>query len=150
MILDALLQFDSGATVTATADSTNIIDLGVGRDMGIGDDPTLKVVCFTGANAWTTGTSLNIQVMMSSDGTNYYVAYESGLILLAQLTANTKIWEASLAHRPAKLSGATPRYIKLTYTVAGSNMGGPALITSYLTMDVQANTPYPSGIAIAN
>ena len=150
MILDALLQLSSGQTITATADSTNTIDLGVGRDLGIGDDPTVKIVCFTGANAWTTCTSLNIQVLESADGTNWYIASESGVIAVALLTANAKVWETSLAHRNVALAGAPPRYIKLSYVIAGSNAGGPALITSYLTMDVQAAPAYPPGIVISN
>lgn len=152
MILDKLLEFDPAGTTcnisSTTQDSTNVIDFGVGRDMGVGDDPTLKVVVWTGATAWTVGTSVSIGVWESADGTNWYESMRSGEILLAQLTANAKIWEASLARRPAKLEGAPPRYMKLIYTTVGAM--ATATLQAELTMDVQANVPYPAGINIAN
>ena len=37
MILDAQNQFSSAQALTATADSTNVIDLGVAREIGVGE-----------------------------------------------------------------------------------------------------------------
>src|ERR1700676_716236 len=73
MILDSLLQFDSAANlaqVVGTYNSANVIDLGItsgipssangggARDIGIGDDPALKllvqvIVAFTSGGAGT-------------------------------------------------------------------------------------------------
>ena len=55
MILDALYQFSSAQAITASADSTNVIDLGANRDMGPGRTPL--VVFASAATAFTHGTA---------------------------------------------------------------------------------------------
>ncbi len=151
-ILDNLLNFEptTGTAVTSTADSTNTIDLGVGRDMGIGDDPAIillvqALTAFTAVGAAT----LNIQLQMSADNSTFYTAAETGAIPKASLTANTKLWQIYLPHRPVQLGDTPPRYIKLTYTVATGPFTAGTLFAG-LMLDVQANKPYAPGISIAN
>ena len=55
MILDSLLQFSSAQAITATADSTNVLDLGANRDVGPGRIPL--VVFASAATAFTHGTA---------------------------------------------------------------------------------------------
>lgn len=152
MILDNFLNFEpvTGTAVTATADSTNIIDLLNARDMGIGDDPAILLVvqaiaAFTAAGAAT----MNIQIQMSLDNITYYVASESGPLPKASLTAGMKIWQTYLPHRPVQLGGTFPRYIKLTYVVATGPMTAGS-VWAGLLLDSQSNPSYPPGIAIAN
>lgn len=152
MILDNFLNFEpvTGTAVTATADSTNIIDLLNARDMGIGDDPAILLVvqaiaAFTAAGSAT----MNIQLQMSLDNITYYVASESGPIAKANLLANSKIWQTYLPHRPVQLGGTFPRYIKLTYVVATGPMTAGTLWAGLL-LDSQSNPAYPPGIVIAN
>jgi uncharacterized protein YdbL (DUF1318 family) len=47
MYQDAHNQFSSAQAVTATAASTNLIDLGAIRNMGVGENLYLVVVCTT-------------------------------------------------------------------------------------------------------
>ena len=47
MILDKELEFSSAQVVTATAASTNVIDLGVARDVGAGERMELVVTAKT-------------------------------------------------------------------------------------------------------
>jgi hypothetical protein len=92
MILDKLLQFDSGQTIAVAAGtltSVNTIDIGVGlelvanpsgiaipgvaagggaRDLGAGDDPALKIlVQLTAAAASAGTTTIQIQVQGAPD-----------------------------------------------------------------------------------
>jgi hypothetical protein len=55
MYLDANLQFSSAQAITATADSTNVLDLGANRDMGPGLHPL--VVLAMAATSFTHGTA---------------------------------------------------------------------------------------------
>ena len=54
MILDSLLKFSDAQALTATADSTNVIDLSNDRDIGIGEPMALVVTVGVAAD-FTTG-----------------------------------------------------------------------------------------------
>lgn len=154
MIRDALLLFETagGVAITVTRDSTNIIDLGVGRDMGVGDDPTVKLfistqAAFTAAGAAT----LIIALSYSADNITYYVAAQSETIPVASLTANKRVWDIGLPVRPVEMSTVAlmVRYMKLVYTVATGPMTAGA-IEAGLVLDTPENYAYPPGIVIAN
>src|SRR5277367_3190461 len=84
MILDSFLQFDAafnGAVVAGTYNSTNVIDLGVvnglpasiaggggggARDIGIGDDPAMKLMVLV-TTAFLGGTNCQALVQGAPD-----------------------------------------------------------------------------------
>ena len=151
MILDALLQFDaSGTTLTTTATSTNVIDLGAPRDLGYGDDPSLEIAIFVGTTFTSTAAAtLQIQVQGSTDNSNFTVMAESRAYAIADLTAGTKLFPIALP--AAGGAQAIPRYLRLNY------VGGVATFTTgklgaWLVLDRQDSMPptYPPGIAISN
>src|SRR5215472_13404165 len=97
MILDGALQFTGTAGIagsvdsptTGTQQSTNTIDLVNARDLGIGDDPALKLLiqCIT---TFTGGTSLDIQLQGAPDNGSgspgtYTTMWDSTAILEADL-----------------------------------------------------------------
>lgn len=152
MILDKLLNFEptTGTAVTVTADSTDTIDFGAARDMGIGDDPAIllwvnSIAAFAAAGAAT----LTILVRMSADNVTYYTVAQSNALPVANLTANTRLFSMYLPQRPLELGDAKPRYLKLNYTVATGPMTAGSLFAG-LTLDGQLNTGYPPGITVAN
>jgi hypothetical protein len=173
MILDGLLQFSAAAgdSPTATGVSTNIIDLhmagipvlaaGQGaRDMGIGDDPALKLLVQVTAT-FTGLTSLAIALQGAGDsGTGTPGAFTSWwtspAVLAASLTAGARLYDMDMPRPPAGI--AVPRFLQLAYTIAGSGTGGT--LKAFIVLDrhdqmynATANNilgAYPPGIVINN
>ena len=129
MYIDKQLLMSEGQAITATAYSTNVLDLG-SADAGKSDDLFLLVK--TGSSAFNTLTSLDISL-----GTSSTEAFSSETILfkvnilLAGLTANTDLIRV-------KLPVGMLRYARMTYTVNGSNPSQGAL-TAGLVQQVQTN-----------
>jgi len=160
MILDGLLQF-SGTAGTNVASGTgtdspttgaqfsnNVIDLGVGRDLGIGDDPAIKVTvaCVT---TFTGGTSLQISVQGSTDNSTFTTMASGPVIVEANLIAGTHLCDidlpriaGALPDRPGA-SQALPRYLRLGYTSVGTH--GAGALYAYLNLDRHDQIAYPSG-----
>jgi hypothetical protein len=175
MILDGLLQFsgvngDSPTAAGANA-STNIIDLhmagipvlaaGQGaRDMGIGDDPALKLLVQV-TTAFTGLTSLAVALQGAPDsGTGTpgtFVTWWTGpAVLLASLTAGARLYDMDMPRPPAGVP--VPRFLQMNYQIVGTGTGGT--IKAYIVldrMDQMYNASdnarmgaYPPGIVITN
>lgn len=143
MILDANLIFSNAQALTSgTVDSTNIIDLGVARDMGLGEAPEIYLVVSVGT-ALSGGTSINFQFQGSVDNSTYTVYAESGAVLTASLGANAQVLRIPIPARPSNAAGA-PRYYKITYVISGTYSAGT--VYAYLTPDRQAADAYAPGV----
>ena len=169
MIMDALLMFDgsvnaqgglvgtsvqSGATFTTSAgtDSQNIIDVsqiassskGLGRDIGVGDDPNLYVAIEVMTAFAGTGASLQIQIQTAPDGGSgtpgtWSVLNITPVIPVAGLTVGQI---TALSIPPG-----VQKFLKLTYLVTGANMTA-GQIFSGIVLDRELlgpNLGYPSG-----
>jgi hypothetical protein len=173
MILDGLLQFSgpTGDAPTATGVSTNIIDLhlvgipvlasGQGaRDMGIGDDPAMKLLVQV-TTAFTGLTSLAIALQGATDNgagaPSAFTTWWTGPATpLASLGAGARLYDMDMPRPPAGV--AVPRFLQLSYTVAGSGTGG--VIKAYIVLDRHdqmynatnnaIHGGYPAGIIITN
>lgn len=181
MILDKLLGFDpidnprNLIQVAGTYASNNVLDwgnlglpstsstiLGVGqvRDMGIGDDPALKLLVQVGT-AFLGGTSLQVAVQGAiDDGTGnpstFNTWYTSPAIALASLVAGGRLLNMDFPRPPQGI--AIPRYVRLAYITLGTFTAGTVI--SYLVLDrddqIYQGTNnsilggYPAGINIAN
>ena len=157
MIEDGALQFTgtagvAGATdapTTGTQQSTNTIDLVNARDMGIGDDPALKLLCVV-VTPFTAGTSLQVQFQgapnnAGSPGT--WTTYaESAAILEADLTAGRYLLPMDVPRPPP--GAALPRYYRLQYVTAGTHTAGG--IHAALVLDRQDYVVYPPGVTVPN
>jgi hypothetical protein len=152
MYIDGDLIFEpvAGTLVTATADSTNVLDLGVKRDIGIGDNPALWVDVIALAT-FATGTSLTIALKASQDNATFFVLAQTEAIPVAVLLAGTILWQIPVPQESPDFNTATfhARYYKLTYTVGGSNFTTGSLWAGLL-LHPQRNVIYPPGVAIAN
>lgn len=182
MILDSLLQFSSAqslAIAIGTAPSTNVIDFGLGtaaspaipsdangggaRDMGIGDDPALKLLVQI-STAATSGGAGTLAISLQGapdDGTGapgtFVSWWTSPAYTLAQMAAGARLLDIDFPRPPQ--GAPIPRFVRLLYTVAGANLTGGA-IQSYVVLD-RDDQPYlgtdnsiiggyPAGINIAN
>ena len=190
MILDGLLLFSSGTTygagtlaigdaITASGNSTNVIDFGPGptntalppsqttpntqpfRDMGIGDDPAMKLLvqCLT---TFATGTSLTIGLQGAPDngsgGTgSFNTSYSSPAIAVANLVAGARLMDMDIPRPPPNFP--EPRFLRLAYTVGGSNFTTATLLAAIVLdrFDQVYNGTvnsisggYPAGVTVAN
>jgi hypothetical protein len=112
MIRDALLNFSEDQAVTATAVSTNVLDIGLADpNMGAGLPKQIEVRV---EDDFATLTSLQVVVQDSADNSTFAAILEGPVVLLADLVSGARILTTRLpdVHR---------RYLRLNYVVAGSD-----------------------------
>lgn len=160
MILDSLLMFSTPAApqaLTAQGDvaSTNIIDLLNPRDMGIGDNPALKLAiyittAFTSAGAGTLQVKFQGAPDNGSGAPGTYVTYtESRAYALADLAIGAKLLPIDVPHRDPTLVVTFPRFYRLLYTIAIADFTGGAIVAG-IVLDRQDSAQYPAGLTITN
>lgn len=143
MIMDATTLFSNAQAITATAVSTNIVDLGaagtvygaaaaITRDIGKGADIPLKVTVVESFNTLTSLT-ISIETDDNSGFASAKTVWTSPAYLLVDLATGAKL----LLPDSIPL-GTDERYVRLRYTVAGTP---PTLgkITAGVTMGNQTN-----------
>ena len=137
MILDKLLMFSEAQAVTATAASTDVIDLapvdGTRRDVGVGYPLEFWALVNTTATAAGAAT-VNVQLQTSPDNSTWTTIYDSGALALAALKAGKRVVSV-------KAPAGVQRYLRVNYSVATGPLTAGAF-TSGINLDVDANTPY--------
>lgn len=185
MILDNFLMFtgtsngasggitstaNSDAPTTGTQTASNIVDLGVtsgvpssangggARDIGVGDDPMLKllirvVVAFVG------GTSLQCTLAGApDDGTggqgSYTVMWTSFAVIEANLVAGADIANVDV---PRVTAGQVlPRFLRVQFITVGTHSSGGVEATIVLDRSDQIKgatgllSGYPAGVTVSN
>ena len=122
-MLDEMLKFSENQAITATAASTNVIDLGKDRAVSFGTPVSLLVRI---KESFNTLTSLKIAVeTCASSAFGSPTELASSTVLLANLTKGALI---PMTFMPAGNKG----YVRLKYTVSGSNPS-TGKISAYLT-----------------
>lgn len=173
MILDALTMFSNAqnlAQVAGTYDS-NILDLHMAgipvlanlqgaRDVGVGDDPALKLLVQV-TTAFAGGTSLQpVLKGATDDGTGNPAAFSSWwtapVYTTAQLVQGARLYDMDMPRPPDGI--AIPRFLKMSYAIIGTMTAGN--ITAAIVLDrldqyyTSTNNAvlggYPAGITIAN
>lgn len=175
MILDKYLAFDVAALVNpngTTQTSTNIIDLHVingglpvlanlqgARDIGIGDDPALKLLVQV-TTTFAGGTSLSVAIQGATDngsgGANAFSTYYlSPAYAVATLVAGARLYDMDMPRPPAGV--AMPRFLQMLYTSVGAVSGN---LSAFIVLDRddqpynstanQTQGGYPAGITVAN
>ncbi|MCK7030064.1 Bbp16 family capsid cement protein [Enterobacter kobei] len=137
MILDKLLMFSEAQAVTASAASTDVIDLspidGTRRDIGVGYPLEFWATVNTTATAAGAAT-LNVQLQTSPDNSTWTTLYDSGTLALAALTAGKRLFSA-------KVPAGVQRYLRVNYVIGTGPLTAGAF-TSGINLDVDNNTPY--------
>lgn len=179
MILDSFLMFDSTpanlAQVVATYNSANVIDLhGTGllpvltnlqgaRDMGIGDDPALKMLVQI-TTTFTSGGAATLQIALQGAPDNgsgapgsYATWWTSPAYALATLVAGARLYDMDMPRPPAGI--AIPRFLRMNYIIGAATTTAGQLISGIVLdrMDqVYSSTNnaimggYPAGLNVAN
>lgn len=157
MIIDGALQFTGTAgtvsgdsPTTGTQNSTNIIDLLNARDLGITDDPSIKILAQV-MTAFAGGTSLQLELRGAPDNGSgvpgTWTTYATGpVILTAGLVVGARLMDHDL---PRKASGAAlPRFLQLR-SVADGTFDAGAYFAS-LVLDRDDYVVYPAGMTVQN
>lgn len=138
MITDKLLMFSEAQAVTNTAASTDVIDLGPidgnRRDIGVGYPLEFWVLVNEAATASGDAT-VNIQLQTSEDNSSWTTIYDSGALAKTTLTAGKLVVSA-------KVPAGVQRYLRVNYSVATGPLTAGEF-TAGISLDVDANTPYP-------
>ena len=157
MFIDGALQFSGTAGVAGSPDSpttgtqvsNNVIDFLNARDMGIGDDPALKVLAEVTV-AFTGGTSLQVNYQTSPDNSTWTTAVSGPVIAEANLTVGAYLLSIDVP-RPAAGLAAIPRYARLQYVTVGTHGAGSLFASIVLDReDLPTLLAYPPGLVIAN
>ncbi len=147
MLIDKQNQFsaDAGDTPTSTGSlaSTNIIDLGVARDIGGAVTDQLMLLCEV-VTAFTSGGSATLQVQFQTAPDNgsgapgsWSTLAQSDAIAVASLVQGYKFL-------PGELPGGTQRFVRLNYVTGTAALTAGALKAGLVpSLDVQP--VYPRG-----
>ncbi|MFW0699027.1 Bbp16 family capsid cement protein [Pantoea sp. R13S299] len=138
MILDKLLMFSEAQAVTASAASTDVIDLGPidgnRRDIGVGYPLELFVNVNTTAAAAGAAT-VNIQLQTSPDNSAWTTLASTSDLALSALTSGKRVWSQ-------KVPQGVQRYLRVNYVVGTGPLTAGAF-TAGINLDVDNNSPYP-------
>lgn len=138
MILDKLLMFSEAQAVTASAASTDVIDLGpidgTRRDIGVGYPLELFVNVNTTATAAGAAT-VNIQLQTSPDNSTWTTLASTSDLALSALTSGKRVWSQ-------KVPQGVQRYLRINYVVGTGPLTAGAF-TAGINLDVDNNSPYP-------
>lgn len=149
MILDSTLALDGPGfvAITATRDSTNVLDMGVARDMGIGT-PLYLAVFGNGLFAAAGAATLSIAFRGSADDSTYYTYSQGAVLSIAQLNAGGYFLPIVVPRPLATGAMPMPRYYKMVYTVATGPFTAGA-VQAYLTIGRDDIPAYPAGYSTA-
>ena len=156
---------------TGTQTSSNILDLHMAgipvlgnlsgaRDIGIGDDPALKLLVWV-STTFTVGTSMQVNLTGATDNGSgapnaFSVWWSSPVYAEATLVQGARLMDMDFPRPPAGI--AIPRFLQLQYVSVGTHTtaGVNAFIVldrmdqSYQSTANNVMGGYPAGITIAN
>jgi len=113
MIMDKTNLFSDDQAITASAVSTNVIDLGVSRDIGKGT-PVPVLIQVTKDFATLTSLTATIETSETEDFSSSETLATSGAVPVADLVAGRNL-------APQFMPIGVQRYLRISYTVAGSS-----------------------------
>lgn len=144
MLFDAQNKYSDAQAVTAAAASTNIIDHGIARNMGVGENLYLVVICDVAMTDASSNSTLAVTLETDND-----VAFGSATTA-AQTIGTFAALSAIGTRLVARLapSALNERYSRLYYTPANGDLSTGSF-TAFLVKDIDAYTAYPDAVTIS-
>lgn len=143
MILDAQNLFSDAQAITAAAASTNIIDLGSARNIGVGE-PLLIFVTIDTTFA-DTGSNSTLTVALEGDSTTSFTP--DGSQTLFTIPALAAAGNKYFARISPEMAG-NYRYIRLYFTPNNGDLSAGA-VTAGIIKNGDQYTNYPKGYTIS-
>ena len=143
MYIDAQQLFSDSQALVATAVSTNVIDLGSDRDIGIGEPLAVVVVVKVAADR-TTGDETYTVTVQADDNVGFATpSTVAGPVSLLIYPAGTKLVI------PLPPDKTTERFLRLNYTLGGTTP--TVTLSAFLTRMnmIQAENYYNDAITIS-
>lgn len=145
MFLDAELLFSDSQAITATANSTNVVDLTSVSDIGKGEP--LHIFVQVTETLDDSGDDSTIAITLVTDD-NDALSSVATVRSLVTLAANTAAGTTYFFKIEPEALQAYQRYIALAYTVANGNLSA-GKITAGIVRDIQTAPEFPaSGFTI--
>ena len=142
MYVDKELLFSDAQAVTAAAASTNIVDFGAVRDIGVGEE--LYIVVSVDVAMADSGSDSTLAVALECDSTDSFTP---------DSTRTLFTFSAASAAGTVKISRLSAddinlRYARLYYTPANGNLSAGSF-TAFIAKDIQKYTNYADNIVIS-
>ena len=116
MILDKELQFSASQAVTADATSTNVIDLGVGRNIFDGEPMAVVMNVEVAADATTGDETYEVEIHTDDNA-----SMSSSTQLVGQAILAAALTAGSTHIIPIPVGATVERYLALKYDVGGTS-----------------------------
>lgn len=142
MIQDAQNQFSNSQAVTAAAASTNIIDLGIARNIGVGDNLYLIVDVTVAMTDTNSNSALRVDVETCSSA-----AFGTNAVAQTFTIPAVSAIGYQLAQR-LQPGAVNERYVRLKYTPTTDNLTAGSF-TAVLVKDSDQFTAYKKGYTIS-
>lgn len=146
MYVDAQNLFSDAQAVTATAASTNYVDLGpltgTARNIGVGEDLYIRInvdVALTDS-----GSDSTVAITLETDNNTAF----SSATTLATVASVSALAAVGTSYIYKLSSAAYERYIQLRYTVSGGDLSTGSF-TAAIVKDVDQYTSYADNIVIS-
>lgn len=141
MIIDSELELSDAQAVTAAAASTNTIDLGAARDIGVGEELYVVGVVTTAMTDASSDSTLAVK-LQTDDNSSFSSAAD--IQDLFTFPATSPVGTMKFARiQPA----AFERYLRGYYTPANGNLTTGSF-DLFITKDIQKYQDYPVGYSI--
>jgi hypothetical protein len=143
MFIDSQLLFSDAQAVTATAASTNSVDLGAVRNIGVGEE--LFVMVSVDVALTDSGSDSSVAVSLEGDSTTTFTPDASqALFTIPALAAAGAVYYARINPDFA----ANYRYLQLKFTPANGNLTTGSF-TAAIVKNIQSAQAYADAITIS-
>lgn len=143
-MVDAQLLFSNAQAVSADAASTNIVDLGIARNLFDGEPLAVVVIVDTAADGTTTDETYEFQI--ETDDAD---SFGSPTDLLVHSIGYASLTAGSKHVLPIPVGAAVERYLRVYYNVGGTSPS--VTVTTFLTAlsMVQKDKVYNDNVTIS-
>lgn len=144
MLIDNQNMFSNAQAVTAAAGSTNTIDLGAVRNLGVGE--ALYIVCQVSTLLADAGSNTGTTVALEGDSTESFTP--DGTVDLFTFAQAAAAGTTKIARLSPGIAPLSYRYIRLKFTPAGANLTAGAF-SAWITNNIDAWQAYAKNYTIS-